>query len=80
MADPRNPGRTAPAANEDILGGEARTTGEVEGPAPGAGVDGAPVDGSVRPTTDKGNAEGEAKPGKDENQAGFLRDREPDRP
>lgn len=80
MADPRNPGRTAPAANEDILGGEARNTGEVEGPAPGVGADGTPEDRSAGKTPDKASAEGEARPGKDENQAGFLRDNEPDRP
>lgn len=80
MADPRNPGRTAPAANEDILGGEARRTGEVEGPPPGVGAGGTPQDRNAGKTPDTASAAGEARPGKDENQAGFLRDDEADRP
>jgi hypothetical protein len=62
MHEPRSPDRTAPAANADILGEEARNEGKMEGLSEDLGQDGTPRD------------RGQAQPGKDINQAGFLKD------
>ena len=61
----KNQDRTAPAAEADVLGEAARNTGT--------------MDGLVAERDDKGQASraeerGEAQPGKDENQAGFVKD------
>ena len=64
--------RSQPAAQPDVLGGEARNTGGLEGLSQEVGADGTPREQKPR---DGGQAEGEARPGKDENQAGFLKDR-----
>jgi hypothetical protein len=68
MADPKQKDRGAPAAQPDLLGDEARNTGSMEGLDENVGADGTP--------RDRGQAEGEARPGRDENQAGFVRDRD----
>ncbi|WP_427912322.1 hypothetical protein ACPWT1_17000 [Ramlibacter sp. MMS24-I3-19] len=53
--------RTAPAAEADVLGEAARNTGTMDGLAP--------------QRDDNAQAErGQAQPGKDENQAGFVKD------
>jgi len=58
--------RGAPAAEDDVLGEAARNTGTFEqlreDPARG------------NEPAQRGTAEGQAEPGKDENQAGFLKD------
>ena len=68
MADTPQPG--APAAQDDVLGGAARNRGTMEGLDPAAGNEGTPRDRG------QGNAgeNGEARPGRDENQAGFVKD------
>ena len=62
MPDPQPPDRRAPAANADILGEEARNEGKMDGLSEDLGQDGTPRD------------RGQAQPGKDINQAGFLKD------
>ncbi len=74
MADPRQPRESAPSAQDDLLGEAARNDGTMEGLDPRVGADGTPRDRSDRPATERGTAEGEARPGKDENQAGFVKD------
>jgi len=82
MADPRDPNRPAPTAQADVLGGEASNDGSMEGLTGEVGGDGTPRDrgqgaGGSRSEAD----EGEARPGRDENQAGFIKDRDKaDRP
>ncbi len=82
MADPNDPKRPAPAAQPDVLGGEASNDGTMDGLDGQVGGDGTPRDrgqaqGGGRSEPD----EGEARPGRDENQAGFLKDRDKaDRP
>jgi len=72
MAEPKQPGRSAPAAQPDLLGDEARNTGNMDGLTDEVGADGTPRDrGQAREEGD-----GEARPGRDENQAGFVRDRD----
>lgn len=63
MPEHRMPDRTTPAANADILGDEARHNGKVDGL-------------SEDPSTQLRTGRGEAKPGKDINQAGFLKDKD----
>lgn len=64
MPDPDFPGRSAPAANADVLGEEASNDGTLDGLAQEGKPNGAPRDPD----------RGQAKPGKDINQAGFLKD------
>lgn len=71
MPDPRMPDRNTPAANADILGEEARNGGQMEGLAEDLGQDGTPRE-RARPATGRG----EAQPGKDINQAGFIKDQD----
>lgn len=67
MPDPQDPKPTSrPAAQDDVLGEAARNTGTgslEEADATTAG-----------PSSSDGREDGEAQPGKDENQAGFLKD------
>ena len=76
MPDPKDPSRSQPTAQPDVLGGEASNDGSMEGLTGQVGGDGTPRDrgqaggGGGRSEPD----EGEARPGKDENQAGFLKD------
>lgn len=72
MAEPKQPRESVPSAQDDLLGEAARNDGTMEGLDPRVGADGTPRDRSDpdRPAT----AEGEARPGKDENQAGFVKD------
>ncbi|WBY01913.1 hypothetical protein PE066_21115 [Ramlibacter tataouinensis] len=74
MADPKQPRESAPAALDDILGEAARNDGTMEGLDPRVGGDGTPRDRSDLPCSERGQVEGEARPGKDENQAGFVKD------
>ena len=67
MTSPSPQERTAPAADADVLGEEARNSGTMEGLADGSGDAG---------KADRGSGAGEAQPGKDENQAGFVKDAE----
>jgi hypothetical protein len=57
--------RTAPAAEADVLGEAVRNTGTLDGLAPDRGDKGQATRGDER---------GEAQPGQDENQAGFVKD------
>jgi hypothetical protein len=62
-----------PVAQDDVLGEAARATGPVEGLDAQVGADGTPRERSG----ERGRADdGAASPGKDENQAGFVKDRE----
>lgn len=62
----RDQDRTAPAAEDDVLGEAARHTGTLDRLQPGRETRrGVPGDQEDR---------GEAEPGKDENQAGFVKD------
>ena len=65
-----------PVAQDDVLGEAARATGPVEGLDARVGADGTPRDPSDQTGTERGQAEGEARPGRDENQAGFLKDKD----
>jgi hypothetical protein len=61
--------RGAPAAQADVLGGDARNTGVPDT------TDGRMAPEANQPVPARPQAEdGEARPGKDENQAGFLKD------
>ena len=77
MADPRQPRESAPSAQDDLLGEAARNDGTMEGLDPRVGADGTPRDRSDRTATERANAEGEARPGKDADQAGLARDSDP---
>ena len=57
--------RSAPAAEADVLGEAARNIGTLDGLAPERGDRGQATHGDER---------GEAQPGQDENQAGFVKD------
>ena len=57
--------RSAPAAEADVLGEAARNTGTLDGLAADRGDKGQATRGDER---------GEAQPGQDENQAGFVKD------
>ena len=74
MADPRQARESAPSAQDDLLGEAARNDGTMEGLDPRVGADGTPRDRSDSATADRPRGEGEARPGKDENQAGFVKD------
>lgn len=63
--DDHDQGRTAPAAEADVLGEAARNTGTMDGLMPGRDGQG---------PASRGNERGQAQPGKDENQAGFVKD------
>jgi hypothetical protein len=72
MPTPKMPHRTVPAANADLLGEDARTDGNLdELPA---------TDRKDSTPQERGNASsverGEARPGQDENQAGFLKEKD----
>jgi hypothetical protein len=71
------------AANADILGDDAETTGAPDGMPPSVGADGTPRDRSDRKAERQSRppeAKGEAKPGKDINAAGFVKDKDADKP
>jgi len=71
------------AANADILGDDAETTGGPEGMPRAVGVDGTPRDREGRKAQREGRlpeANDEAKPGKDINAAGFIKDKDADKP
>ncbi|AEG93165.1 hypothetical protein [Ramlibacter tataouinensis] len=65
--DPKPGGR--PVAQADVLGEDAVATGAMEGLSGDAGARTPPDRGQAA----RGDEEGEARPGKDENQAGFLK-------
>jgi hypothetical protein len=71
------------AANADILGDDAETTGAPEGMPQAVGADGTPRDRSDRKPerhSRSPEAEGEVKPGKDINAAGFVKDKDANKP
>lgn len=74
MADPRQPRESAPSAQDDLLGEAARNDGTMEGLDPRVGADGTPRDRADPTAPDRAKSEGEARPGKDENEAGFVKD------
>ncbi|TFY99182.1 hypothetical protein EZ313_21665 [Ramlibacter henchirensis] len=84
MAEKKQQGAPGtPVAQDDLLGEAARATGPVEGLDAQVGGDGTPRDRGQAEgeSRERSQADGEACPGKDENQAGFVKDREkPDRP
>lgn len=59
--------RTAPAAEADVLGGDARNTGQLDKLTDDKGASGGAPRGNP-------SGDGSAKPGADENQAGFVKD------
>ena len=58
-------GRTAPAAEADVLGEAACNTGTMDGLTP---------DRDDKGDASRGKERSEAQPGRDENQAGFVKD------
>jgi hypothetical protein len=64
------------AANADVLGEDPESTGATEA---AARADGAPKDPFERPAR-SGTAAGDAKPGKDINAAGFVKDKDSSQP
>lgn len=74
MAGNQKQGQGTPTAQDDVLGEAARATGPVEGLDANLGADGTPRERAGQPKGGRGEAEGEAQPGKDENQAGFVKD------
>jgi hypothetical protein len=84
---------TSQAANADSMAEDAQANGATEGMSPAIGADGTPRDRSDRtqPQTQAPRAkaddakaqapqEGEAKPGKDINAAGFVKDKDDAKP
>jgi hypothetical protein len=65
--DPKE--RTAPAAEADVLGEAATNTGTLDKLTGDGGKAGSP-----RAEDDGSTEDGSARPGRDENQAGFLKD------
>ena len=75
MAEPKQPKQQQPSAQADVLGDDASHSGSMDGLTGEVGADGTPRDRG------QGREDGDARPGADENQAGFVRDREKsDRP
>lgn len=71
------------AANADILGDDADATSTPEGMPQAVGADGTRRDRSDRKPAREGRSsepQGEAKPGKDINAAGFVKDKDADKP
>jgi len=71
------------AANADILGDDAETTAVPEGMPQAVGADGTLRDRADRKPEREGRppeAKGEAKPGKDINAAGFVKDKDAGKP
>jgi hypothetical protein len=71
------------AANADILGDDAETTVPPEGMPQAVGADGTPRDREGRKPEREGRppeAKDEAKPGKDINAAGFVKDKDAGKP
>lgn len=72
MPSPKMPDQSVPAANADVLGDDARTDGTMDGLSDQVGQDGTPRDRGQA----GGQERGDARPGKDENQAGFLKEKD----
>lgn len=71
------------AANADILGEDAETTGVPDGMPQAVGADGTPRDRSDRKAEREGRppeTRDQAKPGKDINAAGFVKDKDEGKP
>jgi hypothetical protein len=72
------------AANADILGDDTETTGAPDGMPQAVGADGTPWDRSDRKPQREGRSseakDDEAKPGKDINAAGFVKDKDAGKP
>jgi hypothetical protein len=71
------------AANADILGDDADATSVPDGMPKAVGADGTPRDRADRKPEREGRTpegKGEAKPGKDINAAGFVKDKDADKP
>ena len=72
------------AANADILGDDTDTTGMPDGMPQAVGADGTPRDRSDRKPERESRrspeAKDEAKPGKDINAAGFIKDKDAGKP
>lgn len=65
--------RTSPAAEADVLGEEARNTGKLDRLTGGSGDQGSARAERAR-RRQRPDEDGSARPGDDENQAGFLKD------
>jgi hypothetical protein len=72
MPTPKMPDRTVPAANADLLGDDARTDGKLDELPETDRQDSAPQDRGTASSVERG----EARPGQDENQAGFLKEKD----
>ena len=71
------------AANADFLRDDAETTGASDGMPQGVGAHGTPREPSERKPERESRppeAKSEAKPGKDVNVAGFVKDQDADKP
>lgn len=72
---PDDPQRGAPAAQPDLLGGAARNDGALEPLREDAATRAPRAAGDGARGGDRGDRDsGEARPGADENQAGFVKD------
>jgi hypothetical protein len=74
MAANQQSGTSVPVAQDDVLGEATRVSGPVDGTDTPPGAGGAPRDRGQG--SREAEETGEARPGKDENQAGFLKDQD----
>lgn len=75
MPETKKPDRSTPAANADLLGEEARNDGPL-GDLAESEKQWREADPQANRDTERDDSRGEARPGKDENQAGFLKDKD----
>ncbi len=71
------------AANADVLGDDAELSGTPEGMPQAVGADGTPrgrADGKPEFEREAAANKGDAKPGKDINAAGFIKDKDASKP
>ncbi len=73
MSSSEFPAGAAPTAQADVLGGDASQTAPAEGPLPASGQRREPQNAAAT-TASPSSQPGDARPGRDENQAGFLKD------
>lgn len=75
MPDSKKPDHGTPAANADLLGEEARNDGPL-GDLADSEAQWREADPRANRTAERESGRGEARPGQDENQAGFLKDKD----
>lgn len=75
MPESKPPARGTPAANADLLGEEASNDGPL-GNLAESEAQWRAADPKANQTAERESARGQARPGKDENQAGFLKEKD----